>query len=105
MGATAEALAICWSVAIGFCSIGLEHAITGHEAMRRKPTQEPVSIFDENGFVAEDELAHRWRISRRTLLRWRRLGKAPNHMRLGHRILYRREDIEAFEAMQLRGST
>lgn len=45
----------------------------------------------------EEELAQRWRISPRTLQRWRRLGRAPAHLLLGQRVLYRCEDVEAFE--------
>lgn len=48
------------------------------------------------------DLSRRWCLSPRTLERWRWLKQGPNYMRLGGRILYRLEDIEAFEAAQLR---
>ena len=48
------------------------------------------------------ELSRRWSISPRTLERWRWLGQGPVHLKIGGRVLYRLEDIEAFEATQLR---
>lgn len=51
------------------------------------------------------ELADRWNLSERTLERWRWLGEGPAYMKLGGRVVYRVEDIEAFEANQMRQST
>ena len=48
------------------------------------------------------ELSRRWNISPRTLERWRWLGQGPVHLKVGGRVLYRLEDIEAFESMQLK---
>ena len=52
--------------------------------------------------MGQTELARRWRMSERTLERWRWLGEGPAHLKIGGRVLYRLEDIEAFEAAQLR---
>jgi hypothetical protein len=43
------------------------------------------------------QLAKRWLISERTLERWRWEGKGPAYIKIGGRVLYRIEDIEAFE--------
>ena len=43
------------------------------------------------------DLARRWRISPRTLERWRWLGEGPRYLKLGGRVLYRVADIEAYE--------
>ena len=51
------------------------------------------------------ELASRWRISHRTLERWRWSGEGPRFIKLGGRVVYRLADIEQFEADQLRCST
>ena len=54
------------------------------------------------------DLARRWNISPRTLERWRWLGQGPRFLKIGGRVDYRLEDIEAFEAAQIRtisGST
>ena len=46
------------------------------------------------------ELVKRWRnlISLGTLANWRSNGTGPNFLKLGGRILYRRVDVEAWEA-------
>jgi hypothetical protein len=46
------------------------------------------------------ELARRWRLSPRTLERWRWQGKGPAYLKIGVRIVYRKDDIESFEADQ-----
>jgi hypothetical protein len=48
------------------------------------------------------ELARRWKVSPRTLenLRWR--GKGPTFIKIGGRVLYRLQDIEAFELQNMR---
>jgi hypothetical protein len=51
------------------------------------------------------ELSRRWNISPRTLECWRWLGEGPAHLKIGGRVLYRLQDIEAFEATQLRMPT
>jgi hypothetical protein len=52
----------------------------------------------------QTELGRRWRVSPRTLERWRWLKQGPAFLKLGGRVAYRIEDIEAFEAVQLHGS-
>jgi len=47
------------------------------------------------------ELSRRWSISPRTLERWRWLREGPRYLKIGGRILYRLDDIEAFEADQV----
>ena len=51
------------------------------------------------------DLADRWNISHRTLERWRWTGEGPCFVKLGGRVVYRLEDIEAFECEQVRSST
>jgi Helix-turn-helix domain len=50
------------------------------------------------------DVARRWRISPRTLERWRWIGGGPQYLRVGGRVIYRLADIEAFEQAQLCGS-
>jgi hypothetical protein len=47
------------------------------------------------------ELARRWHLSPRTLERWRWLDQGPPYLKVGGRVVYRLEDIEAFEAAQM----
>jgi predicted site-specific integrase-resolvase len=56
-------------------------------------------------FLTQKTLAHRWGISPRTLERWRVLGVGPTFIKLNWRVLYRLEDVEAFEAAKRRAST
>lgn len=55
--------------------------------------------------LTQIEVARRWRMSARTLERWRWLGEGPRFLKIGGRVIYRLADIEAFEAEQLRSST
>ena len=48
--------------------------------------------------ITEAELARRWGLSRRTLQTWRARHCSPAWLRLGGRVLYRIEDVAAFEA-------
>ena len=47
------------------------------------------------------QLSRRWSISPRTLERWRWLKAGPQYLKIGGRVVYRLEDVEAFEAYQL----
>jgi hypothetical protein len=48
------------------------------------------------------ELSRRWRLSPRTLERWRFQGTGPRYLKVGGRVVYRLEDIEAYETEQLK---
>jgi hypothetical protein len=50
----------------------------------------------------QPELASRWSLSPRTLERWRWLGQGPRYLKVGGRVLYRLEDIEAYEVAQFK---
>ena len=47
--------------------------------------------------VKQKELASRWKISHRTLERWRWAQEGPRYLKIGGRVVYRLSDIEAFE--------
>ena len=51
--------------------------------------------------MTQSQLAQRWMLSPRTLEQWRWLGKGPKFLKIGARVLYREEDIEAYEARQV----
>ena len=55
--------------------------------------------------LSQTELANRWRMSPRTLERWRFTGEGPQFIKLGGRVIYRLEDIIAFEDLQVRQVT
>lgn len=47
--------------------------------------------------VNHKELAARWKISHRTLERWRWAQEGPRYLKIGGRVVYRLTDVEAFE--------
>lgn len=47
--------------------------------------------------LTQFELAERWRISPRTLERWRWLRLGPQYLKIGGRVVYLLADIEAYE--------
>ncbi|WP_400086993.1 helix-turn-helix transcriptional regulator [Yoonia sp. R78084] len=51
--------------------------------------------------ITQEQLAQRWHLSPRTLEQWRWLGKGPKFLKIGARVLYREEDVEAWEASQV----
>ena len=51
-------------------------------------------------FLNPRELAARWRVSTKTLERWRNEGGGPASLKLHGRILYRVSEVESFEARQ-----
>ncbi|MBF0186200.1 MAG: DNA-binding protein [Magnetococcales bacterium] len=46
----------------------------------------------------QTELSNRWKISPRTLERWRWMKIGPAYLKIGGRVLYRLEDVEQHEA-------
>ena len=50
------------------------------------------------------DLSRRWSLSPRTLERWRWLREGPVYLKIGGRVIYRLEDIEAYEAEQRRSN-
>jgi hypothetical protein len=64
--------------------------------------QKPDSVIRH---LTQRQLADRWQMSPRTLERWRWLGEGPRFLKIGSRVVYRLQDIEHYEAEQLRDST
>ena len=58
------------------------------------------SIRADLRHLNQTDLARRWRLSPRTLERWRHIGTGPRHLKVGGRVLYRLDDIEEFESMR-----
>jgi hypothetical protein len=52
--------------------------------------------------LVQRELAQRWRLSPRTLERWRSAGTGPAWLRLNGRVVYPLEHVIAFERARLR---
>ena len=58
---------------------------------------------DRPPHFSQSALAERWRITTRTLGRWRIAATGPTWLRINGRIRYRVEDVLAFEQARLRG--
>lgn len=56
-------------------------------------------------YLRPHELAERWCMSPKTLGRWRWIGAGPRFLKVSGKVLYRLEDIEAFEAAHIRSRT
>lgn len=69
------------------------------------PTLRTTPFSDPKRRLCQKDLARRWGLSTRTLERWRMQGRGPAFMRLGGRVIYRAEDVEAFEIESLHQST
>jgi hypothetical protein len=52
--------------------------------------------------LTQIEVARRWRMSDRTLETWRWKKIGPPHLRIGSKVIYRLEDVIAYEAAHLR---
>jgi len=48
-------------------------------------------------FIDQIQLARRWKLSHRTLERWRWIGCGPSYTKIGRRVVYRLVDVEEFE--------
>jgi len=71
--------------------------------MQNRPSQDSSAAFRHAAaHLNQQELANRWRISPRTLQRWRWLKTGPAYLRIGGRIVYQLEDVQKFEANQRR---
>lgn len=55
--------------------------------------------------LGQRDVAARWRLSVRTLERWRACRKGPPFLKLGGKVVYCIDDIEEFEKMQRQGTT
>lgn len=83
-----------------------EKPLLNAEASRLSPKVVPVGSGENTHntrHLNQTDLARRWRISPRTLERWRLLQNGPAFLKIGGRVVYRITDIEAYEARQARG--
>jgi predicted site-specific integrase-resolvase len=55
--------------------------------------------MNEHVYLTSKEVADRWRLSDQTLANWRHAGKGPPYIRVGNRVLYPMEAVNAFEKL------
>lgn len=56
--------------------------------------------MEPNDYLDATEAAELVRRPASTLAYWRHRGEGPNYAKIGRRVLYRREDVEAWLAAQ-----
>jgi hypothetical protein len=71
--------------------------------MTGKPMSSP-EVADPEACLTQGELAARWRMSPRSLERWRREAYGPPWLRLGGVVRYRITDVRAYERARLSAS-
>jgi predicted site-specific integrase-resolvase len=64
-----------------------------------------LQIAEQVKHLNQTQLSQRWDVAEATLERWRSDGNGPVFLKIQGRVLYRLEDIEAFETESLRQST
>lgn len=83
----------------------------GKQKLQRETECEPKMQSDhdkvlpahEMQFLREKELAERWKVSLRTLQRWRAEGSGPAYISIGGTIRYLMEDVRAYEDARRHG--
>ncbi|SDB47209.1 helix-turn-helix transcriptional regulator [Bauldia litoralis] len=60
-------------------------------------TSDDIYSIEGVAHLTQSDVSRRWRLSPRTLERWRYLGVGLPYLKLGGRVLYRLADVEAFE--------
>lgn len=63
-----------------------------------------MTLISNREHLTQAELAERWRISPRTLEKWRCLGIGVSHLKIGGRVIYRLADVRAYEAAHRKGN-
>lgn len=64
-----------------------------------------MNIPESPVLLSPRQLAARWGLSEKTLERWRMLGTGPVFLKLGGRVLYRIDEVEAHEQQRTRRCT
>ncbi|MEG9862794.1 MAG: helix-turn-helix domain-containing protein [Flavobacteriales bacterium] len=54
--------------------------------------------------LTQSQLAERWGMAKGTLAAYRTQGKGPRYLKAGAKVLYRLQDVEAYEQERIYGS-
>lgn len=54
-------------------------------------------MMTSSEFLTDQQLAERWHIHRKTLIRWRSHGLGPDYTRIEGRVLYALSAVKQFE--------
>jgi hypothetical protein len=84
------------------CGLALIAAATSALVLSRPQWPQRKAAKMEATCMNQTELAKRWKLSPRTLERWRWLGQGPQFLKIGGRVIYRVVDIEEYELAMIR---
>jgi len=54
-------------------------------------------MTSDSKFVTDTQLAERWQMHRKSLIRWRGQGQGPPFIKINGKILYKMADVEEYE--------
>ncbi len=75
-------------------------SLLGQRKSSARKTVSALGIKDPD-LLNEQMLAQRWHCSTSRLQRWRAMNTGPNYLKIGGKVLYRQEDVRAYEAAHL----
>ena len=75
-------------------------SLLGQRKSNTRKTASPLSIKDPD-LLTEQMLADRWHCSASRLQRWRAANTGPTYLKIGGKVLYRQEDVSAYETAHL----
>ena len=75
-------------------------SLLGQRKSNTRKTASPLSIKDPD-LLTEQMLAQRWHCSASRLQRWRAANTGPTYLKIGGKVLYRQEDVRAYETAHL----
>ena len=76
---------------------------TRHDLLATTAAQPQPPRTEAVRHLNQEQLARRWQVSPRTLERHRWLGTGVPYLKLLGRVVYRLEDVEAYEAAHRKG--
>lgn len=62
-------------------------------------------MSDPSPYYTPSELAHKYKVTKRTLQRWRWLGIGPKHSKIGGSIRYLKSEVEEYDKKRVFQST
>jgi hypothetical protein len=75
---------------------------TNRSVKINKPKENNQNHLNQKLFISSKELARRWRVSHRTVQRWRSEGTGLPYLKIGNRIVrYSLDSVAAYEKVHL----
>ena len=75
-------------------------SLLGQRKSNTRKTTSTLGIKDPD-LLTEQMLAERWHCSASRLQRWRAANTGPSYLKIGGKVLYRQDDVSAYESAHL----